>query len=875
MGVARLQRLAGNRATVRMLDQWPPAGQGVLLRVAESVTSPGPEAGPQGGELNPAVADRITAAHGGGRNLTGAERRALSPIGGAPLGGIRLHAGPEAASLNRLVGASAFTLGTDIFFRGPTPDVGDPDGLHTLAHEVAHTAQQGRPGPSRLHLVQRDDDDDPPQYTQVKALKSGIKVKDAAGAKGQLGHAMDVWVDIDVGQNPISPPNARPNTIYGLEMEYWEWVNVPNDNQGANGIKPWNDIYGMKPGASTFDTAADGCSMTWKMAVDAARSGTLKGKHRIGFRDIPGLYERPNRDVERTLKFRIVINDGSTPREMFATQLLRVTNGTLAYSAYVDDVGNKLESYGFHAAGYKRGSSQEKKKVKAEPNRLTKAALPSTPAVLATIPAAAKLELQPFIADVLGGRADPFVDLEQAQVIKSIAGANQTGAAGNWATIASGFLGDVEGGVAAGQFLIPEIDDTRRWQHTVSTGGLLVALASTKEVLSVYFTDGTTKAISGEASASLQGKNLILDLRTYSQIPTEVVRAAQGPAQVTGPAVTKNVKAKDDSARLCAFTQRGGRYVVQVTKTVGSKVNQGDDVSIFDPAERDLSGEWIKATSKGKVGFVRVAALEGLGSAFSWKREMKGATPAITGAVSMMPFFKAHFAQHGNSHASYSALATDYPGLVEDIDKAYTQMYGAPQLRKVQLDASTATATADVQRFGALAARYSGQHDAMATAVMRYLKNNKGRGDLLESVYNQHVPPLGHDVPPTLGLLVHGYFTSSLRRRGKGPKVYNSLKETYPDFAYRLKPAYREVFGDKQLQAMLLAGEETEAKKDVPDPDSLGNLLDYLDFIIPEALDPSRLHPDRWNRDVQVRRRARPEHREARHHRQGLLPLRG
>ena len=288
--VARLQRLIGSRATVQMLSPRPPEGQGVPARADDSMESPGPEAGPEGGELNPAVAERITAAHGGGRNLTGSERRALSPIGRAPLGGIRLHAGPEAASLNRLVGARAFTFGTDIFFRGPTPDVADPDGLHTLAHEVAHTAQQDRHGPSRLHMVRREDDDDngPPQYTQVKALKTGIKVQDAVGAKGQLGHAMDVWVDIDVGQNPISPPNARPNTVYGLEMEYWEWVEVPQDNQGATGIKPWNDIHGMKPGASTFDTPAVGCSMTWKAAVDAARTGALKGKHRIGFRDIPG-----------------------------------------------------------------------------------------------------------------------------------------------------------------------------------------------------------------------------------------------------------------------------------------------------------------------------------------------------------------------------------------------------------------------------------------------------------------------------------------------------------------------------------------------------------------------------------------------------------
>jgi hypothetical protein len=71
---------------------------------------------------------------------------------------------------------------------------------------------------------------------------------------------------------------------------------------------------------------------------------------------IPGLWELPGRNAERTLKFRIVFNDG-TRREMFATQLLRMGNGRLGYSAYVDSKGNKLESHGFSPnGGYVAGS---------------------------------------------------------------------------------------------------------------------------------------------------------------------------------------------------------------------------------------------------------------------------------------------------------------------------------------------------------------------------------------------------------------------------------------------------------------------------------------------------------------------------------------
>ncbi len=121
---------------------------------------------------------------------------------------------------------------------------------------------------------------------------------------------MDVWVEIDAGTHPTTPANAKPNTVYGLEFEYWEYVDVPHDNQGAIGIKPWNDIHGIKPDASTFDTARRWLRLNLESSRRRAAAGTLTGRKKIGFKDIPGLFEKVGRDVERTLQFRIVFNDG-------------------------------------------------------------------------------------------------------------------------------------------------------------------------------------------------------------------------------------------------------------------------------------------------------------------------------------------------------------------------------------------------------------------------------------------------------------------------------------------------------------------------------------------------------------------------------------
>jgi hypothetical protein len=74
----------------------------------------------------------------------------------ADLSDVRLHTGSAASTLNRKLQARAFTVGTEIFFNGPTPDVAATTGQHLLAHELAHTIQQGgtRPGAVR-RVIQR------------------------------------------------------------------------------------------------------------------------------------------------------------------------------------------------------------------------------------------------------------------------------------------------------------------------------------------------------------------------------------------------------------------------------------------------------------------------------------------------------------------------------------------------------------------------------------------------------------------------------------------------------------------------------------------------------------------------------------------------
>ena len=59
----------------------------------------------------------------------------------ADFSSVRLHQGPEAAQLNRQLGAHAFTAGSDVFFGATAPALSTGSGQHMLAHELTHVLQ--------------------------------------------------------------------------------------------------------------------------------------------------------------------------------------------------------------------------------------------------------------------------------------------------------------------------------------------------------------------------------------------------------------------------------------------------------------------------------------------------------------------------------------------------------------------------------------------------------------------------------------------------------------------------------------------------------------------------------------------------------------
>lgn len=103
----------------------------------------GPEVGHEGGTASHATGDAINRAKGGGRSIPENVRGKMESSFGADFSNVRVHSDGESQSLNKKVGAKAFTTGSDIFFGKSGFNPASSSGQELLAHELTHVVQQG------------------------------------------------------------------------------------------------------------------------------------------------------------------------------------------------------------------------------------------------------------------------------------------------------------------------------------------------------------------------------------------------------------------------------------------------------------------------------------------------------------------------------------------------------------------------------------------------------------------------------------------------------------------------------------------------------------------------------------------------------------
>lgn len=140
-------------AVSRMPAPERPDVLGALRRTPASPAPPtgtGAAIGLAGGEVDSHTEQALSAARTSGAGLAPALRReyedAFDNAGlrlDADFSAVRVHSGPASARLNSALGARAFTLGSDIYFGDRVPGSASADDRHLMAHELAHTLQDG------------------------------------------------------------------------------------------------------------------------------------------------------------------------------------------------------------------------------------------------------------------------------------------------------------------------------------------------------------------------------------------------------------------------------------------------------------------------------------------------------------------------------------------------------------------------------------------------------------------------------------------------------------------------------------------------------------------------------------------------------------
>ncbi len=120
----QLQQTIGNAHIARLLAEDAPWAQ--------------PEVGYAGGPVSNQLANRIYSNLGRGSALDGNTQTRMEETFGVALDQVRIHDDTEADELSLRIGASAFTLGNDIFFSR----FAAPSDEQMLTHELTHVIQQ-------------------------------------------------------------------------------------------------------------------------------------------------------------------------------------------------------------------------------------------------------------------------------------------------------------------------------------------------------------------------------------------------------------------------------------------------------------------------------------------------------------------------------------------------------------------------------------------------------------------------------------------------------------------------------------------------------------------------------------------------------------
>ena len=159
------------------------------------------------------VPARIQASLAGGTPLPASVRRFMEPRFKASFANVRVHTDANAASLSRQLAAQAFTTGNHIFFARDQFQPETAAGRELIAHELAHTIQQGAVAREPTTSVQRQED--LTLTPQSRGLIQRLGFSDIVDGLAALAANVPGFtlLTLIIGRNPINQRAVERNAV--------------------------------------------------------------------------------------------------------------------------------------------------------------------------------------------------------------------------------------------------------------------------------------------------------------------------------------------------------------------------------------------------------------------------------------------------------------------------------------------------------------------------------------------------------------------------------------------------------------------------------------------------------------------------------------
>ncbi len=225
------------------------------------------------GEVTPGADDAIDrAAASSGAPLRDDLRDRFEGALGADLSAVRVHTGGESAQAAGAVGANAYAVGNDIHFGAGQYRPDDPFGVHLIAHEVAHTQQQGAGVPHRQHQLEVSQPGDPAEAEADRvadALVAGTPVAVGGGAAPRIARdPSSAKADL-----AVKTVTAQPGRVAIQRDPLHVKVQVENKGAGTAGQHAVDVLFRDDKGKVVKGSETDPTEMIWWKAVASVAPG--------------------------------------------------------------------------------------------------------------------------------------------------------------------------------------------------------------------------------------------------------------------------------------------------------------------------------------------------------------------------------------------------------------------------------------------------------------------------------------------------------------------------------------------------------------------------------------------------------------------------